>query len=54
MLFHGVSPESFWSPEDDPDMHARFPKSQYHDTQWITSFEGFVNDLESPNVLDQE
>jgi len=54
MLNDGVLPENSWPSETDQELYAKFPKGQYHDIQWITAFEGFVDELVLGNVLTQE
>ncbi|KAL9103880.1 MAG: hypothetical protein Q9163_001117 [Psora crenata] len=45
LVFYGVSLELFHEVEDDDTLFTRFPNSQYHDSQWIISFEKFVEDM---------
>ncbi|KAK4690986.1 hypothetical protein P7C71_g5922, partial [Lecanoromycetidae sp. Uapishka_2] len=54
MLNDGVSPEAFWPTEIDQELFAKFPRSGYHDIQWITAFEDFVDCLSLGHVLAQK
>ena len=54
MLGHGVMPELIWSDKTDLALYSRFPRAQQQDTQWITSFEDFVEELSHNLVPSQE
>lgn len=54
MLNEGVLPRDLWPAVTDQELYANFPKGTYHDLQWITEFEGFVDELLLENVLIQE
>ena len=54
MLGFGVSPDDFWPTETDLDTFSKFPKSQHTNSQWITSFEEFVDELVLRKILTQE
>lgn len=54
MLNGGVLPDDFWPTRTGMDLYSRFPKSQHYNTQWVTSFEEFVDDLVVDRILTQE
>ena len=54
MLGFGVSPDDFWPTETDLDIYSKFPESQQGDSQWVTSFEEFVDELVLRKILTQE
>lgn len=54
MQNHGVTPELMWLSETNRELYSNFPKAQTRDTQWVTSFEGFVDQLVLENFLTQE
>ena len=54
MLSFGVSPDVFWPTKTSFDLYSKFPKSQHHDSQWVTSFEEFVDELLLGKILTQE
>lgn len=54
MLSFGVSPDVFWPSKTGLDLYSKFPKSQYHNSQWVTSFEEFVDELVLEKILTQE
>lgn len=54
LLSFGVSPDDFWASEADLDLYSKFPKSQHHNSQWVTSFEEFVDDLVLGKIVTQE
>ena len=41
----GISLKSFSEVLDDDTLFAKFPKGQYQDSQWIMSFEDFIEGL---------
>ncbi|KAF6232349.1 hypothetical protein HO173_009454 [Letharia columbiana] len=51
MLSSGVSPDAFWP---SGTVYSNFPKSQHHNSQWVTSFEEFVDELLLKKILTQE
>ena len=54
MLGSGVSPDDFWPTDTDLDTYSKFPKSQHLNSQWVTSFEEFVDELVLRKILTQE
>jgi hypothetical protein len=54
MLNNGVLPGDLWPTQSDQELYAKFPRAAYHDIQWITAFESFVDDLVFADVLTQE
>ena len=54
LLSFGVSPDDFWPSKADLDLYSKFPKRQHHNSQWVTSFEEFVDDLVSGKIVAQE
>lgn len=54
MLSFGVSPDDFWTSETGLNLFSKFPKSQHHNSQWVTSFEEFVDGLVLEKILTQE
>lgn len=54
MLSFGVSPDDFWKSKTHLDLYLKFPKSQHHNSQWVTSFEEFVDELVLGKILTQE
>lgn len=54
MLNGGVLPDDFWPTRTGMDLYSRFPKSQHYNTQWVRSFEEFVDDLVVDRILTQE
>lgn len=54
MLGFGVLPDEFWPTETDLDTFSKFPKNQHTNSQWITSFEEFVDELVLRKILTQE
>ena len=54
ILSIGVSLECFWQSETRLDLYSRFPRGQHHNSQWVTSFEEFVDELVLEKILTQE
>ena len=54
MLSFGVSLDEFWPTEAGSDLYSKFPKGQHHNSQWVTSFESFVDELVLQKILTQE
>lgn len=54
ILSGGVSPNDFWPTSTGMNMYSKFPKSQHYNTQWVTSFEEFVDELAVGDMLTQE
>ena len=54
MLSLGVSPDNFWQSETSSDLYSKFPKGQHHNSQWVTSFEEFVDELVIEKTVTQE
>lgn len=54
MLSSGVSPDNFWQSETSSDLYSRFPRGKHHDSQWVTSFEEFVDELVVAKILTRE
>ena len=54
ILNFGVSLDDFWLSETGLNLFSKFPKSQLHNSQWVTSFEDFVDGLVLENILTQE
>ena len=54
LLSTGVLPECFWQHETRPDLYSKFPRGQHPDSQWVTSFEEFVDELVLEKILTQE
>ena len=54
LLGLGVLPDDFAQSESFPDLHSKFPKGQHHNSQWVTSFEEFVDELVLQKILTQE
>lgn len=45
MLSFGMSTDDFQPSETGLDLYSRFPKSQHQNSQWVTSFEEYVDEL---------
>ncbi|KAL9125601.1 MAG: hypothetical protein Q9217_005212 [Psora testacea] len=45
LVFYGISLEMFHDVGDNKTLFTSFPNSQYHDSQWIITFENFVEDM---------
>ena len=54
ILSIGVSPECFWQRETHFDLYSKFPRGQHHNSQWVTSFEEFVDEMVVEKILTQE
>jgi len=54
MLNHGVMPGLIWSDKIDLAMRSRFPRAEQQNTQWVISFEGFLEELDLNSFLTQE
>lgn len=54
VLQHGARPEDVWPEQADMDLFAHFPVARHRSSQWITSFEAFVDDLGLKNALTQQ
>ena len=54
MLSFGMPPDDFWPSETSKTLYSKFPKSQHRNSQWVTSFEEFVDGLVLAKILTQE
>ena len=54
LLSLGVLPDDFRQSETCSDLYSKFPKSQHQNSQWVTAFEEFVDDLVLQKILTQE
>lgn len=54
LLSLGVLPDDFAQSETCPDLYSKFPKGQNYNSQWVTSFEEFVDELVLQKILTQE
>lgn len=54
ILSFGVSPDDFWLSGTRLDLWSKFPKSEHHNSQWVTSFEEFVDGLVLGKILTRE
>ena len=54
LLNLGVLPVDFGESETHSDLYSKFPQGQHHNSQWVTSFEEFVDDLLLQKILTQE
>ena len=54
MLSFGVSPDAFWPTKTGFDLFSKFPKSKRQQSQWVTSFEEFADELLLGKILTQE
>ena len=50
ILSFGVLPHNFWQNDTRSELGAKFPRGQRYDSQWVTSFEEFVDEI-VPSVL---
>ena len=54
LLSFGVLPGDFGQSETCADLYSNFPKGQHHNSQWVTSFEEFVDELVLQKIMTQE
>ena len=54
MLSLGALPGEFRQSETCSDLYSKFPRGQHHDSQWVTSFEEFVEETVLQKLLTQE
>ena len=54
MLTLGVLPGEFGQSETCSDLYFKFPKGQHHNSQWVTYFEEFVDELVLQKIMTQE
>ncbi len=54
MLSSGVLLDEFWQSDTRSDLYSKFPRGQHHNSQWVTSFEEFVDELVLEKILTQE
>ena len=54
MLCLDVSPDCFWPSKTGLDLYSKFPKSQHLNSQWVTSFEEFVDEMALEKLPTQE
>ena len=54
LLSFGVLPRDFGQSETCSDLYSKFPKGQHHNSQWVTSFEEFVDVLVLQKIMTQE
>ena len=54
LLSLGVLPDDFWPSKTSSDLFSKFPKGQCHNSQWVTSFEEYVDELVLQKILTQE
>lgn len=53
MLTFGVLPGDFEQSGTCPDLYFKFPKGQRHNSQWVTAFEEFVDELVLQKMMTQ-
>jgi len=54
LLFRGIPADDFWTNKSEASPYSHFPRGAYHDSQWVTTFETFVEELDLENILTQE
>lgn len=54
VLHHGARPQDVWPEQADMDLFTHLPVAQHRDSQWITSFEAFVDELGLKDALTQQ
>lgn len=54
MLNNGVIPKHIWADKTDNSVFASFPRAEQQDTQWVTSFEGYIEGLNLDDTAAQQ
>ena len=54
MLSFGISWNAFWPTKTASDLYSKFPISKRQQSQWVTSFEEFADELMLGKILTQE
>lgn len=50
----GMTMDDFWINGSDRETYSHFPRGEHHDSQWVVSFEDFMEQLHQANALTQE
>lgn len=54
LLSLGMARDDIWSSASDAETYSHFPGGEQEDSQWVVSFEDFVEELHLAKALTQE